>query len=1056
MCNSNTAFLCSSCISKALPFSQNFNNTSTSCITNNDRLKLLVQDLNSISDQILNDDIDSSDTSLQTSNCKYYECQDFYTMTKTSGPFSISAFHLNIASLNRHFDELNSLLALLHVKFSFIGISETRYYKSQALVSNFPISGYNVIHTPTESSAGGVALYISDSFSFQPRPDFDQTMYQSKTLESVFVEVSRPKKSNLIVGTIYKHPTMSVEEFNSDFLSPFLHKIGVENKQLLLLGDFNINLLNVTKDKNVSSFVDILGSNLILPQVTIPTRITEHSQTLIDNIFTSVSCLESLSGNILYSISDHLPQFCLFPDPKYKDRGNDRGYVKNWSKFDQESFILEFLEIDFQSILYSQDPSDSDQCFEIFNTVIQDLVNRHVPTVRVSRRQYKTQKKPWITPGILKSISKRDFFFRKFLKAKNPIFKSNFHKTFKCYRNMIVTLCRRSKSNYYTHYFNSYSHNMRKIWQGVREIVYLNATKSTSLPSIRFGNTISSDPLFIANSFNNFFTSVANSVRSNIGPSTKHFSDYLHNRNPHSIFLSPCTAQDISKIICSFSIRKSSGPNSIPVNLFKLLHRDISTPISFLVNLSFQTGKFPSLLKISKVIPIFKRGSSLEVFNYRPISLLSNIEKIFEKLMYSRLISFIDNHNIIFSRQFGFRKSHSTIHAVLDIVERIRKCLDKGDIACGIFVDLQKAFDTVDHSILLCKLKHYGIRGVALNWFQSYLSSRFQFTSVRNSDSELKSITHGVPQGSVLGPLLFLLYINDLHLAIKSCETFHFADDTHLLHFNSSLKSLCNKVNCDLKHLQTWLNANLIALNADKTEFILFRSERKLLDFKPFLKLTGKRIYPKPYVKYLGVYLDEHLNWNKHVSELSTKLQRANGAIAKLRHYVPLKVLIGVYYAIFNSHMSYACQLWGLTDTNVTHRVLTLQKAAVRLITFKGPYSSSSTIFANLQILNVFDLVKVLNILFVHQHLNFALPSDILESFNFDSIDHCYDTRGRELSLLVSSSARTTTFGLKSLSKLATSQWNAFQKLYPNIDISTLPYTRVKSLVIYHYLSNYC
>ena len=244
--------------------------------------------------------------------------------------------------------------------------------------------------------------------------------------------------------------------------------------------------------------------------------------------------------------------------------------------------------------------------------------------------------------------------------------------------------------------------------------------------------------------------------------------------------------------------------------------------MSQIINLSFSTGHFPSNLKTAQVIPIFKKDSPLECSNYRPISLLSNIDKIFEKLMFSRIIKFLETSHCIYPLQFGFRKHHSTNDTLVNITENIRSALDKSQFACGVFVDLQKAFDTVDNTILLKKLEHYGIRGIGNSWFHSYLSNRSQFVSILGYNSSLKIIMHGVPQGSVLGPLLFLLYINDLHDAIKYCMVHHFADDTNLLLFDTSLKSLRKKINIDLKLLCHWLNVNKISLNTKKTEYTVF------------------------------------------------------------------------------------------------------------------------------------------------------------------------------------------------------------------------------------------
>ena len=579
--------------------------------------------------------------------------------------------------------------------------------------------------------------------------------------------------------------------------------------------------------------------------------------------------------------------------------------------------------------------------------------------------------------------------------------------------------------NRYSNYFNLHLRNIQKVWKGVR--CFFGKEKGSSPISLNVDNSVITNPK-VADSSNDFFSSVANNIRSEIPLTNHHFSQFLQNPNFNSIFLSPVSQEEVIGIVSSFSVSKSTGPNSIPVNILKALACHISKPIVELVNMSFATGIFPSILKTSKVIPVFKKGSPLEASNNRPISLLSNIEKIYEKLMYSRLVSFLNAHNQIYSRQFGFRKSHSTVHTLINIVERIRESLDNGEFACGVFVDLQKAFDTVDHEILLAKLNHYGIRGAANNWLRSYLTGRQQFVSIGSSDSSLKSVSHGVPQGSVLGPLLFLLYINDLHFAIKSSETYHFADDTHLLNFAKSLVSLIRRVNADLKILTTWLNANKISLNAKKTEFIIFRTKSKSLYSSCHLKLQGTRIYPSKSVKYLGVHLDEHLDWKIHVSIVAKELQRANGALSKLRHYMSQKALINIYHAIFSSHIRYACQIWGLCDNYITHQIFTLQKTAMRLITFSEPRAPSNPIFCNLQILKFFDLVEVLNILLVHQHLNLELPLDTLQTLKFEKIRHHIGTRSNSLGLLSRTCANTKSFGLKTLSRLAIQQWNRFQQ----------------------------
>ena len=301
----------------------------------------------------------------------------------------------------------------------------------------------------------------------------------------------------------------------------------------------------------------------------------------------------------------------------------------------------------------------------------------------------------------------------------------------------------------------------------------------------------------------------------NIKYSHKHFSDHLSNETSSTIFLQPTDKEEIANIISSLNSNKASGPNSIPYRILFLLKNEISKQLADLFNLSFTTGVFPSVLKTAKVVPVFKKDSRFDYSNYHPISLLSNIEKILEKLMCKRLYTFL-NKNIIYNLQFGFRQQYSTYHALNNITEKIRKALDDGNIGYGIFVDLQKASDTVDHQMLLAKLNNYGIRGVSNDWFKSYLSNHNQYVSINGYESGLAALNCGVPQGSVLGPLLFLLYINDLNQAIKFCKVHHFADDTNLLCLSNSIKKLNKLVNADLKHLANWLNANKISLNIKK------------------------------------------------------------------------------------------------------------------------------------------------------------------------------------------------------------------------------------------------
>ena len=283
-----------------------------------------------------------------------------------------------------------------------------------------------------------------------------------------------------------------------------------------------------------------------------------------------------------------------------------------------------------------------------------------------------------------------------------------------------------------------------------------------------------------------------------------------------------------------------------------------------------------------------------------------------EKLMHKRLMEFLNNQKVLYKKQFGFQINFSTSHAVISLIENIEKAIDNRMFVCGVFVDLQKAFDTVDHNILLRKLSHYGIRDIANSLFSSYLSNRKQFATINGFDSKIQSFRYGVPQGSVLGPLL-LTNINYLHNATKFSQSFHFADDTSLLNIQNTISKINRSLNKDLKELSFWLHANKIALNVAKTKVIPFKTKHKPCDTDLRLKLCRKRLYETKHLRYLGIKIDDNLNWKGPIHDLASKLNRANAILAKLRNFVNSEILRSTYFAIFHSHLNYVCIAWGLT-----------------------------------------------------------------------------------------------------------------------------------------------
>ena len=482
-------------------------------------------------------------------------------------------------------------------------------------------------------------------------------------------------------------------------------------------------------------------------------------------------------------------------------------------------------------------------------------------------------------------------------------------------RNLVTQKKRESKSIYYTTYFEKNRDISSEIWKGIRNLVNVKSSNIANINLFDNDKNLISDQKNIANKFNEYFVNVGSNIENKIPKTHGDFKSYLNKiKSSKSFFLRATGPLEIDKIIDTLDLNKSTGPNSIPVYILKILKPFFSNWLSIIINLAFEVSVFPDFLKLAKIIPIHKKGCKLDHVNYRPISLLSVFSKIFEKVLYKRMYSFLSNEKLIFDKQYGFRSNYSTTHALISLTERLKTYLDSGHIVAGVFIDLEKAFDTVNHKILCEKLNYYGFRGGSNQLIRSYLENRKQYVSINGFDSLTKPINCGVPQGSTLGPLLFLIYINDFRYSLQKTERGHFADDTFITFASKNIKTIETVMNYELKLASQWMKLNKLSLNTDKTKLILFHS--RYLTFNPFhlsIKLDKVKLFPVEHLKYLGMFLDNHLTWEYHINQLSKKLSQANGILSKLRHNAPRKTVLLVYHAIFYSHLNYRCSLWGLS-----------------------------------------------------------------------------------------------------------------------------------------------
>ena len=450
-----------------------------------------------------------------------------------------------------------------------------------------------------------------------------------------------------------------------------------------------------------------------------------------------------------------------------------------------------------------------------------------------------------------------------------------------------------------------------------------------SIKQLEINNQITENQQEIADKFNDYVINIGPTLAKKIPASKKLLSEYHIRSYSDSMFLFPTTDMEIIKIIHDLKNSSSSDYNGIPVKVIKQCSTELSHILTYINNQSMSDGIFPDQLKIAKVTPIHKAGDIKCLANYRPISVLPALSKISEKLVYERLLEYLNKHGILSKNQFGFRSKMSTSMALLQLVDDLSRVMDDGEYAVGIFVDLAKAFDTVNHKILINKLNHYGIRGTSLKWFESYLNNRQQYVQIETSRSKQSLVSCGVPQGSILGPLLFLIYINDLNDIVQKSRIIMFADDTNLFFSGKSALELEIAINNELALVNEWFQVNLLSLNVAKTTYIIFCNKRKRsIDLD--CNMQNSKLNRQHDTKFLGVILSSDLKWNMHINVVISKTSKSMGIISKIRHYVSPQITRMLYLTLVEPYFNYCNIVWAcLNKSSSLEKLLKIQKSIV-------------------------------------------------------------------------------------------------------------------------------
>ena len=879
---------------------------------------------------------------------------------------------------------------------------------------------------------------MKDNVAYTHRPDL--SAQKQNDYESLWIEIHNSKGRNTICGAFYRHPHGNVDAF-LNHINMIVESVHRENKFCVLLGDFNLDLLKFESHPDTDRFLNILGTFYFHPQILQPTRITDHSATLIDNIFFNSLEHFVISGNLCYDLTDHLPNFLIVSKLSSLPTST-KVYGRDYSNLDKQALITDIQSIDWEEVLNNDyDPSCM---FDNFYNKLSEVIDQHVPVKQLSKQNLKARSKPWITSGIRTSIQIKNGLFKKFLKTKSIYY----HAKFKIYRNKLNHLIKLAKRNYYNNFFAVHVKDGKRIWHGIKQIIQIKTQVNQKVNKIVIDNREIVDPKPIANALNDFFANIGTNLACSIPSSSQSAREFMSSRILDSLFLSPVTENEIEEEIAKLNVSKAVGPSSIPIFILKILKCELSGPLQTIFNTSF-LGIVPEKFKMARVIPVFKKDSQTTLNNYRPISFFYMFNKLLEKLMYKRIVDFLDKRQLIYSKQFGFRSHYSTEHAVLSIIDQVQLAIEDHDYSCGIFLDFSKAFDTVNLQILLTKRDYFGIRGVVKDWFTSYLRKRTQFVSLGAVTSDIQPVSCGVPQGSVLGPLLFLIYVNDFHNCSKLLDFHLFADDANLFLQHRYINMLESLINSELEKVHTWLCANRLSLNIDKSNFVIFRPIQRKLPKQVILSINNQMLTQETSIRYLGVYIDYNANWKTRITYISKKVKRSIGILSKLLNFISTKILLSLYYALVEPFLNYCIIAWDGAYRTTLQPLFILQKKALRIITFTSFNEHSSPLFKDLRVVKLFDIIALQLAVFMYKFHNKLLPPVFDHYFNPVRNVHSYNTRLSSKMTYAIPKARTN-YGIFNIRFQGAKVWNDISD-----DLKLLPLKHFKKNLKLTFFENY-
>ena len=814
---------------------------------------------------------------------------------------SFKCFHANVRSIKSKECDLNIFFEQVQLSFDAVMLTET-WCTNDADVFRLP--SYKTIYSNRSTGrGGGICMLVSDAFTYELFEDFTVT---NQDYEFLLIRIQ-----NTALAVCYRPPNGSVIAF-LEYLESVLTFITENHLDFICGGDVNINMM---RSDSIKAKVDILLKAYgCYNVINLPTRVTETSSSLIDVFLTNVCSDDVKAGVFAFDLSDHLPVFMC-----------SKGYIRR--KYTPEVRVTQ--PITCHSLAGFRDrvistcwdtiysAADANCAYDEFIRLLKLVYAASFPFVRTKRSR--KIRKPWISAELNARIKKKNNLYSQFIRTKD----ADKLKEFKIYRNKLGSDVKKARRAYMHHLFDSAAGCADILWKRLNSVLKQNAGTGKFEKMVINGSEVSGKPL--ADAFNEY---LVNAVEKS--PVFNDLKNFYYCGS--SIFLDPVNDEEVIKLIRSLNNSTSKDIDGFQVAPIKHVVDILAPCLTHIFNLCLGQAVFPSKMQIARITVLFKKGDKNDMGNYRPISILPVLSKALEKVILKRLLQFEQKHRLLVDCQFGFRKGLSTEFALLAQKEFILSQLEDSRLVLGLFIDFTKAFDSINHNLLIRKLEHYGIRGQAATLIKSYLANRIQTVGVNGHLSDPLQVSCGVPQGSILGPFLFNLYINDIVTSAPAAKFIIYADDTSVFLSGHLADELIDEANSTLSALNEWSQMNMLKINTTKTKCVLFRPKNKRLSISKTISLQSTPVDIVPNFKSLGVTFNETLSWNKHIDFLTSKLAQVVGLVYRNHYILPRSIMLLIYNSLFSSRLSYCSLVWAPTTKENMQKIHLLQKQFLRII----------------------------------------------------------------------------------------------------------------------------